>query len=344
MDGITQSGLLTLLALGIILAGCELFTNGIEWFGKKLKLSAGATGSVLAAVGTALPETLVPIVALVFVRGEHSEQIGIGAILGAPFMLGTLAMMITGLAAIIYHAKGRRPLNLHVDPVTLGHDMAYFLGVYLVAIGLSFAGSRGLRVIGALALVCAYGWYVRAHFLRGHCGQEDEEMTPLHLCRHLDVPRLRMVVLQIFVALVAIFFGAEMFVRNLETISKVLGSRLLGWDAATLALVLSLTITPIATELPEKFNSVIWVGRRKDTLALGNITGAMVFQSCIPVCVGILLTPWKLEPRALASAAVAFGAVALIYIVMRVTRKLSPYLLLMGGPLYAGWLAYALQQ
>ena len=43
------------LAFVVILAGAELFTNGIEWFGLKLGLAEGAVGSVLAAVGTALP-------------------------------------------------------------------------------------------------------------------------------------------------------------------------------------------------------------------------------------------------------------------------------------------------
>ena len=81
----------------IILAGAELFTNGIEWFGRKLGLAEGAVGSVLAAVGTALPETMIPIIAILFVDGEaHSDEIGVGAILGAPFMLATLAMFVTG--------------------------------------------------------------------------------------------------------------------------------------------------------------------------------------------------------------------------------------------------------
>lgn len=340
MSEIAGPAFLALVALGVILIGCELFTNGIEWFGIKLKLSSGATGSVLAAVGTALPETLVPIVALVFVRGEHAEEIGIGAILGAPFMLGTLAFLMTGLAAIIYHARGRRGLVLKVDPETLGQDMAYFIGVYVFAIGLSFVGYYWVRLVGALLLLGAYVVYVRRHFARdaeGHHGQ----MAPLHLTRAHD-PRLRFVVVQIIGALLLIFFGADLFVRNLEHISQVLGSRLLGWDAATVALLLSLTVTPIATELPEKFNSIIWVGRGKDTLALGNITGAMVFQSCIPVAVGVLLTPWRLDPRALASAAAALLSVLVVLLVMRATRRLSPYLLLLGGPLYAGWLSYAL--
>src|SRR4029078_9643097 len=81
-------------------AGAELFTNGIEWFGKKLGLAEGAVGSVLAAVGTALPETMIPIIAILFSGQEHSDEIGVGAILGAPFMLATLAMFVTGIAVL----------------------------------------------------------------------------------------------------------------------------------------------------------------------------------------------------------------------------------------------------
>ena len=61
-------------------------------------------------------------------------------------------------------------------------------------------------------------------------------------------------------------------------------SNLLLWGG-----VLALVLAPLATELPEKFNSLIWVRQNKDTLAMGNITGAMVFQSCIPTAIGIIL-------------------------------------------------------
>ena len=99
----------TLLGLGfgfvVILVGAELFTNGIEWFGLKLGLAEGAVGSVLAAVGTALPETMIPIIAILFSASASSSEVGVGAILGAPFMLATLAMFVTGVAVLIV---GRR--------------------------------------------------------------------------------------------------------------------------------------------------------------------------------------------------------------------------------------------
>src|SRR5665811_1932480 len=96
-----------LLALVIILSGAELFTNSIEWFGRKLDLAEGAVGSVLAAVGTALPETMIPIIAIVFATGASSNEVGIGAVLGAPFMLATLAMFVTGVAVLV--VARRRP-------------------------------------------------------------------------------------------------------------------------------------------------------------------------------------------------------------------------------------------
>jgi cation:H+ antiporter len=80
----------------VILIGSELFTNGIEWFGHKLELGEGAIGSVLAAIGTALPETMVPLIAILFGGGIAASEVGVGAILGAPFMLATLTMFVTG--------------------------------------------------------------------------------------------------------------------------------------------------------------------------------------------------------------------------------------------------------
>ena len=79
--------LMLFVSLIVILIAAELFVNAIEWLGKLLNLSEGAVGSVLAAVGTALPETLIPIIALVSGNHESAEEIGIGAILGAPLML-----------------------------------------------------------------------------------------------------------------------------------------------------------------------------------------------------------------------------------------------------------------
>ena len=103
-------------------------------------------------------------------------------------------------------------------------------------------------------------------------------------------------------------------------------------------LILSLIITPIATELPEKFNSVIWTMRSKDTLALGNITGAMVFQSSIIPALGILLTDWVLEPIALLSAVLALTSILYQISGLYGKHQLRPTHLLVGGLFYAAFI------
>ena len=128
---------LLVVAFLVILLGAELFTNGIEWFGHKLGLAEGAVGSVLAAVGTALPETMIPLIAILF-GGGHSDEVGIGAILGAPFMLATLAMFVTGVAVLASRRSRRTGPTLDVSGSVLVHDMRYFAIAYALAIAVAF--------------------------------------------------------------------------------------------------------------------------------------------------------------------------------------------------------------
>src|SRR6185436_13998528 len=129
-------------------------------------------------------------------------------------------------------------------------------------------------------------------------------------------------------SLLLIVGGARMFVSGVNTIAETLGVS---------HLVFALLVAPVATELPEKFNSVLWVRRGKDTLALGNMTGAMVFQSSFPVTVGLLLTPWHL---ALEAAVIALVAGGVLWMTIRFRRRFSAPLLLLQGAFFAGYVVY----
>ena len=332
-----------IVAFVIILMGAELFTNGIEWFGRKLGLAEGAVGSVLAAVGTALPETMIPIIAILFATGDAAHAVGIGAILGAPFMLATLAMFVTG-AAVLFAGR-HRPAGdvMPVDTRVLAHDMRYFAIAYGLAIGAAFLPLDPVwpKWIVAAVLIGIYIWYVKGHF-EADTSVDLEDLAPLRFhrfdrrARELDpaVPRLRVINLQVLAALGLIIAGAYFFVGAVEHLALTLGL-----DEAILALV----IAPIATELPEKFNSIIWVRQGKDTLAMGNITGAMVFQSTIPTVVALVFASslWKVDEQsvvAFASAGIAFVASAAIFIPMARSGRLRGRNLLIGGPFYLAYL------
>lgn len=322
--------LILLLSLGIILTGCELFTNGIEWLGKKLRLGDGVVGSIFSAVGTCLPETLIPVIALLFSNQKDSVDIGIGAIVGAPFMLATLAFFITGLSVIIFSGRRQTGMNLSTNLDILGRDISFFVIVYTSAISVSFFSVGFVKNITAIFLIAAYVYYVfkTVNSDKASNGEIDELIFSKTFKLNENIP---VIVAQIALALFSIILGAEMFVGNIEVISGTLG-------ISTLAL--SIIITPVATELPEKFNSVIWISKNKDTLSLGNISGAMVFQSCIPVSIGIITTDWKLDIITLVSSLLALASTLVTYIWIKVKRSLTPLPLLTGGIFYALFIAF----
>src|SRR6184192_3444674 len=123
-------------AFVLILVGAEWFTNGVEWLGRKLNMTEGATGSILAAFGTATPETLIPVIAILFTNSADSDEIGVGAILGAPFMLATLVMLLIGVTAYVLRKKRGRD-TLRVDAAHATRDMSFFLVMYTAAIALA---------------------------------------------------------------------------------------------------------------------------------------------------------------------------------------------------------------
>jgi cation:H+ antiporter len=316
------------IALAVILLGALVFTNGLEWFGKKMNLSDGAVGSIFAAVGTALPETLIPLIAILFGSKDAGRHIGVGAIIGAPFMLGTLAFFISGLAVMVNRKKRDKYPTMQVDTTVMRRDIEYFLVLYGVAIVSTFLISHPVfKVAIAIILLLSYGAYV-LKTLMGTSGNQvvaEADLDPCYFAPKSHDPTFSIICIQVISSLLLIVWGAYIFVEEVQTISVLAGIS---------PFILSLIIAPIATELPEKFNSVIWINKGKDTLAIGNITGAMVFQGSVITAIGILMTEWDLTNAAFTTVILTFMSVGLVYWQIRAKRKLTPYTLLAGGAFY----------
>jgi len=336
--------LVLLFSFVVILVGAELFTNGIEWFGHQMGLSEGAVGSVLAAIGTALPETTIPVVAILFTAGAGSRDVGIGAILGAPFMLSTLAFGVTGFVVITQRRRRASGETLDVDRSVMAVDIRAFAVAYAIAIGAAFLPLEPTwpKLIVAAVLIVLYGRYVRGH-LAAESSIGAEGLNPLRL-HPLDwgarpdagsAPRLRIVSIQVLVGVGLIVVGAVTFVSAVSDIARLMGIN---------EVLLALIVAPIATELPEAFNAVIWVRQGKDTLAMANITGAMVFQASIATIVALVFAPtaWAFEPGtriAFASAGFAFLSTAAVFLPAFRTGRLRGRHLLAGVTFYVVYLA-----
>lgn len=315
-----------IFSLAIILLGAEVFTNGIEWLGKKLRLAEGAVGSVLAAVGTALPETMIPIIAIFFGTEEVGKEIGIGAILGAPFMLATLALFMTGAAGLFYRRRRLRFPRMNINPIILERDLSFFIILYTLALLAAFLPFHTGKMAIAGILVLMYMIYVYITINSGDPAGSFHKINPCLFDRRCpNDPSLKKVLLQVIIALGLIIIGAKFFVNEIEKLSILFGVS---------GFVLALIIAPVATELPEKFNSIIWISQGKDTLAMGNITGAMVFQSSLIPALGIVLTPWNLSIKAVISVVLALVSASLMLYYLKRKGYITVYILMFSGVFY----------
>ena len=224
---------------------------------------------------------MIPFIAIVFGGGMAASEVGVGAILGAPFMLSTLAMFVTGAAVLLMRRRRASGEDLAVDTGVLGHDMAYFAVAYAIAIGAAFlpVEFEWPRRLTAVVLLGVYACYVLGHLRAEAAAHENLEPLRFHKLdrrapQHPEPPRLLHRRLS--------RSSSRWSASSAGPGASSAPSRTSPPRSASTATLLALVIAPLATELPEKLNSVLWVSRGKDTLAMGNITGAMVFQSAIP--------------------------------------------------------------
>ena len=322
----------------VILIAAEIFVNALEHLGEKLGISEGVTGSIFAAVGTAMPETIVPLLAI-FAGTQNqqlNEEIGVGAILGAPLMLSTLSLFLMALA--VWKKRGAQG-HLTPEKTGLKRDLDFFLAAFAlsaVALFVPHDDNPAMRAMLAVVMVLIYFFYVMltlkasADLVKdGHATEADE---PMFLAR-IGLPTTTLTIsLQLAAGLIMLVLGAKGFIHGIEQAAPLLGIS---------ALVLSLMIVPVATELPEKVNSILWIRRHKDTLAFGNITGAMVFQGTLLPAIGILLTPWAPVKEVLAGVVITLIAAAWLRF-MLLRGQLRVWHLAVNGALYVTYLSIAL--
>lgn len=321
----------------LILVAAEIFVNALEHLGEKLHISEGVTGSLFAAIGTAMPETLVPLLAIFAGTGNTAinHEIGVGAILGAPLMLSTLSLSLMGFAVL-----KRRGVQGQLTPEKTGlkRDLDFFLLAFLLAFVAMFVphGDGWVRGGIAFVMVTIYFIYVmltlRASSQLVENGHATEAGSPMLLAR-LGLPQnLFFIIVQLGLGLALLVTGAKGFIHGVEAAAPIIGIS---------ALLLSLMIIPIATELPEKVNSILWIRKRKDTLAFGNITGAMVFQGTLLPAIGISLTPWAPQKEVLLGVGVTLIAAFWLRWVA-LGGGIRVWHLFVNGALYLSYLAAVL--
>ncbi|MFJ4901787.1 sodium:calcium antiporter [Streptomyces sp. NPDC088727] len=329
--------LLIVCAVAIYLS-CEWFVNAVEWLGQRLDVGKMAVGTILAAFGTALPESVVTLVAVTTGADEEAKNIGVGAAMGGPLALSTIAYGVTGAMLFLKRRREhgpdpagrgdrggvRAPLGDEKDMKRLAKDQTWFLPIFVVKVALGLVAFAFKPVLGVL-FFAAYAVYFWREIRSGDDGGEDEELEPLKLRPRSAVPETWAVVVQTLATLAVIFFASQLFVRQLDAIGPMLGL-----SSAVTALLLS----PVATELPEVMNAIIWVRQGKTQLALANISGAMMIQATVPSGLGLLFTSWEFDGALLWSGLITMAAIVYLLLTMR-AHRLTPGRLAMAALFYA---------
>jgi cation:H+ antiporter len=335
--------LLLLACAVVVYLACEWFVNAVEWLGVRLKIGPVAVGTILAAAGTALPESVVTLVAVLFGSNEQGDDIGVGAALGGPLVVGTLAYGVTGAMLLLRRRSRARAQEATVgaspgvggagveeldgtDTDRLARDQTWFLAIFVfkVAIGLvAFAVKPWLGFV----FLAAYGVYFWRE-MKGDGEQASaDDLDPLKLQPKRETPSTLAVVVQTLITLVLIFGASQLFVAQLEWAGPALGLP---------SVVVALLLSPVATELPEIMNAIIWVRQGKTQLALANISGAMMIQATVPSAIGIFFTPWLFDaPLVLAGIATMASVIYLLWLMK--THRVTPGRLTVAALFYVAF-------
>lgn len=322
-----------IVGLLLILVAAQIFSNALEYLGQKLGISSGVTGSVLAAIATASPEAIIPILAIIAGGSNHAtnEQISVGAILGAPLMLSTLSTFLMALSAI-----KKRGIMGKITPEITGfkRDLQFFIAAFVCAAIAMYLplDPKIWRFVLGITLCGIYALYIFRTFAASKKLVADGHGVithdPLFLTKLKLKNNLSTVLLQIVLGFIFLLVSAKIFINGLEHIARDLGIS---------ALILSLLVIPVATELPEKVNSILWLRKKKDTLAVGNITGSMVFQGTLLPAIGIMLTPW--QPNKAVTAGILITLISAVWIRLNASKKGTSILaLLVPGLFYLSYL------
>ncbi|MEV0844456.1 sodium:calcium antiporter [Streptomyces sp. NPDC049954] len=321
---------LVVCAVAIYLS-CEWFVNAVEWLGRRLNVGRTAVGTILAAFGTALPESVVTLVAVTTGATEEARNIGVGAAMGGPLALATVAYGVTGAMLLLKRRRERRlvlqttgmpPVRLEEgealgdekDMRRLAKDQKWFLPIFVVKVCLGLVAFAFKPVLGLLFFGAYAAYFWREIRSEDDGEEEDEELEPLKLQPKAATPATWAVVVQTLATLLVIFLASQLFVKQLDAIGPMLGL-----SAAVTALLLS----PVATELPEIMNAIIWVRQGKTRLALANISGAMMIQATVPSGLGLLFTRWKFDGALLWAGLITMAAIVYLLLTMR-AKRLTP--------------------
>lgn len=313
-----QSNLLLLLfGLILIFISTVIFTNTIEYIAFKMKWTHSFTGAIIAPLVTSFPELMVFLIAVFVYRGSAGAEIGIGTILGEPFMASTIAYALVFVAVISSLFIGKRRSNvLKIDRILL---VPYTFIVFLFPLVLLpyFFNLLILKYLMSALFLGSYGYYIAIMYRNRASEQFEASETPI-LSRFMSLELAAS--LQLILSVIGIYFGSTILVQSIDGISASTGLS---------ALATAIILVPVGTAIPETMSAMLWAYRGKDNFAIASLVGEKILYSTFYPGIALLLVPWLLDYHAYISVS-ATTTISLVYIYYINRGKIPYYALLFG--------------
>lgn len=263
--------LLFLVGLAALVKGGDWFVDGAVGISKRFRLPPLVIGATIVSIGTTLPEVMVSVQGAASGSGGIAYGNSIGSIICNTALVAALSI------ALSPGRVSRRSLAL---PVTF-----FFSSAAVYAFCAYYFGEFS-RIAGCI-LLCIFVLYMVITLLRTKKDSQTEESAPaVEEVASEDgkksSPVLDIVFLLIGAALIAV--GADLLVDNGTAIAKYFGIP----DT-----VIALTFVALGTSLPELVTAVTALVKKQNSLSLGNVIGANLFNIVLVSGTAITISPFS---------------------------------------------------
>ncbi len=236
------------------------------------RFGARFVGRTLLSVATTLPE----IAIVVYAASAGSYGIALGAGLGSNILMMTLGLAIMLLIATTRLSK--KPIKkINVSAFKL--DKIFLLITALVSAFLFIDGYDFIDGIVFTGLFLAYV-FVAFYEMKMEKKKEKEKIIEEYgkASKKVSLPGNQKQLIKagiiFIIGTIGIFFGAEPFIKSLEHVSVEIGVS---------AIILSVVISPIAGEMPEKISLMLLArkGAQGVSIAIANVLGSKILNNTL---------------------------------------------------------------
>lgn len=276
-------------SLALLIVAARLFTGAAESLGRRLGMSAFATGVVIVSIGTSLPELLASIVAV----RQGASGVVPGNVLGSS--LSNL-LFVLGMSTVF------APRSIRLGDQYIAIDLNFLLGAaFIIAVVLHDGSVSAMEGILGLFAYCVYLLYL----LRAGSPPVGDTPPPAFGLRGAAT---------LAASGVLIYLGARYTVESLTHIAAGLGVS---------PAIASVTLLSFGTTLPEMVVSAAAARQGKGEVAIGNILGSCIFNALAIPGLASLFGPVSVPAEVVAFPLPFYGGAVLLFYLLTQDKLIS---------------------